>query len=171
MKKQNLSQYDSSQIPNGEEFTIGIVQSAWNQKITDALGLAAKETLLKHGVQESNIHEVLVPGSFELPFGAKSLLGKEKFHAIICIGCVIKGGTKHNEYISNAVASGLMMLGLSAGTPMIFGVLTPDSEEQALERSGGSQGNKGIEAAISALQMADISKNKSELKKSIGFGR
>ena len=171
MKKTNLSEYKSSEIPSGEDFTIGLVQSMWNDDITEAMSNAAIDTLSKHGVLEDNLHHLRVPGSYELPFGAKSLLGKEKFHAIICIGCVIKGDTKHNEYISNSVASGLMMLGLSSGTPMIFGVLTPDDMDQARARAGGELGNKGVEAAISALRMADICKNKSETKKSIGFGR
>ena len=170
-KKKNLSEFQNDTIPSGEDFTIGLVQSEWNPEITDALAQGAFECLTAHGVEADNVHHITVPGSFELPMGAKSLLGKEKYHAIICIGCVIQGDTKHNEYINQSVASGLMMLSLSSGVPIIFGVLTPDNIEQARDRAGGTHGNKGVEAAVTALKMANLCKDKMGSKKSIGFSR
>ena len=139
----------------------GIVVSAWHEQITDALFLGCIETLSKHGGKEENMITTTVPGSFELPAGAQLIAETQNVDAIICIGCVIKGETKHDEYISNAVANGLVELNLKYNLPFIFGVLTPNNTTQAKERAGGKHGNKGVEAAISAIKMV-------QLKRSIG---
>ena len=165
----NLSEYNPNEIPSGEGMKIGIVVAQWNAEITNALLAGCQETLVSHQVKEADIRVMHVPGSFELPMGAKILLGQQNWDAVICLGCVITGDTKHNEYISNAVAQGLMMLGIGSGTPCIFGVLTPDTQEQALDRAGGKHGNKGVEAATTALQMASVKKQLRKEKSRIGF--
>ena len=165
----NLSSYDENSIPSVEGMTFGIVVSEWNAPITHKLYEGCFETLVKHGADEENIHTLQVPGSFELPTGAKILAGSKKMDAVICIGCVIKGETKHDEYINTAVSIGLTNLGIASGIPFIFGVLTPNTEEQALERAGGKHGNKGVEAAITAIRMAALKKDLGQSKKKIGF--
>ena len=123
----------------------------------------------QHQAKEENIHLIQVPGSFELPVGAKMLMTRHKLDAVICLGCVIKGETSHNEYINNAVAIGLTQLSMASGIPCIFGVLTPDNEQQAKDRAGGKYGNKGTEAAITAIRMAALKEELKQAKKSIGF--
>ena len=129
----------------------------------------AKETLLKHGVTEDAIVVHKVPGSFELPLAAKFVLAKEQKDAVICLGAVIKGETDHDKYINAAVASGIMQLSLLSNVPIIFGVLTTNNKEQALNRAGGAHGNKGVEAAITALKMIALKKQTKERDKKIGF--
>ncbi len=167
-KSNNLSSTANDSI-DGKDFNIGIVVSEWNSEITFALKDACIDTLTHHGVSLEDIHIVFVPGAFELPLGAKLIASKEKFNAIICLGCVIKGETKHDEYISNAVASAIMTLNLASSKPIIFGLLTPNSMEQALDRAGGVHGNKGVEAAMTALKMANLAKSLKETKKGIGY--
>lgn len=164
----NLSNYDENTIPSAENMSFGIVVAEWNAEITHALYEGCFDTLTKHGVKEENIHTIQVPGSFELPTGARLLAVKYKVDAVICLGCVIKGETKHDEYISNAVAMGLTNLSLASGQPFIFGVLTPNNEAQARDRAGGKHGNKGVEAAVSAIRMAALRKEMS-VKTKIGF--
>lgn len=164
----NLSTYDESSIPSAKEMKFGIVVAEWNAKITHALYEGCFETLLKHGASEENIHTIQVPGSFELPTGARLLAFRHKLDAVICLGCVIKGETSHNEYINHAVADGLMNLSLASGQPFVFGVLTPNDEAQALDRAGGKHGNKGVEAAVTAIRMADLKKEMTQSPK-IGF--
>lgn len=166
----NLSTYDETNIPDGSELSFGIVVADWNRDITHALYDACLETLTKHGAKEENLKIAQVPGAFELPAGARILAGREKLDAVICLGCVIKGETEHDVYINNAVATGLMNLSISTGKPFIFGLLTPNTHEQALDRAGGKHGNKGVEAAVTALRMAALKKEKPDGKKSIGFG-
>lgn len=166
----NLSTYDENSIPNGKDLNIGIVVADWNAHITHALYEGCFDTLLKHGVEEQNIKTVQVPGTFELPTGAKLLLASKSYDAVICIGCVIKGETKHDEYINNAVAQGLVNLSIMSSKPVIFGVLTPNDEQQALDRAGGKHGNKGVEAAVTALRMAALPKALKTVKSTIGFG-
>lgn len=149
----NLSTYKSDEIPSGKKFKIAIVQSLWNDEVTSKLKDGCIEALIKHGVKEKNIFLSNVPGAYELPLGALYAMQCHEPDAVICLGCVIKGETKHDEYINNAVAQGLMSLNLEFGKPFIFGLLTPNSQEQALDRAGGKHGNKGVEAAITALQM------------------
>lgn len=145
-------------LPDATGLRIGIVVSAWNIEVTEALFLGAKGTLLNAGVKESDIFRQDVPGSFELPLGAKFLLSSLKPDAVVCIGCVIQGETRHFDFICHAVSSGIMQLGLENNTPVIFGVLTTGTLQQAIDRSGGKHGNKGVEAAVTAIQMALIKK-------------
>lgn len=156
-------------LPDGSSFKIGIVVSEWNADITNALLSGAKETLLKAGVSEDHIEVLYVPGSFELPWGARQIMKPGKKDAVICLGCIIQGETKHDEYIAAAVASGIMQLGLMSGIPVIFGVLTTNTEEQAKDRAGGKHGNKGAEAAVAALQMAIVRTGDTTTKKRIGY--
>ena len=131
----------------------GIVVSAWNSEVTESLFKAAQETLINAGAFSKDIIRKNVPGSFELPLGAKFLLDSIKPDAVICLGCVIQGETRHFEFICQAVSKGIMDLGLQYSKPVIFGVLTTDTLQQALDRSGGKYGNKGVEAALTAIQM------------------
>jgi len=170
-KDKNLSTYDEENIPSAEELNFGIVVSEWNAEITHALYEGCLETLEKHGAKEDNIHVVQVPGTYELPQGARMLNQNEKIDATICLGCVIKGETSHNEYINMSVANALQNMAIATGKPFIFGVLTPNDMEQAKERAGGKYGNKGVEAAVTAIRMGDLSKELGETKSSIGFGK
>ena len=149
----NLSRYDADNISTGKDLSIGIVVSDWNQEVTFALLSAAEATLVKHGVQEGRIFVHHVPGSFELPIGAQFLIESLHPDAVILLGCVIQGETRHFDFICQAVAQGCMDLGLKSNVPVIFGVLTTNTLEQAIDRAGGKHGNKGIEAAVTALQM------------------
>jgi 6,7-dimethyl-8-ribityllumazine synthase len=168
----NLSVYDEANMPNAAEFSFGIVVAEWNHAITHALYEGCYATLLQHGADESKIHTVQVPGTFELTAAARMLLQSHKLDAVICLGCVIKGETAHNEYINNAVAQGLTQLGMTSGRACIFGVLTPNDEAQALDRAGGKHGNKGVEAGQTAIRMAALRQQIAESGKSgvkIGF--
>lgn len=166
----NLSDYNEASIPDGKEFKIGIVVAEWNKEITHALYEGCFDTLIKHGVQEENIHTAQVPGTFELTVGGKIIATQYPLDAVVCIGCVIKGETAHNEYINNAVATGLTNMGMASGIPFIFGVLTPNDEQQAKDRAGGKYGNKGVEAGVTALRMAGLKKGLKNRKTTIGFG-
>jgi 6,7-dimethyl-8-ribityllumazine synthase len=166
----SLSAYDDHSIPDASEMTFAIVVSDYNAHITHALFEGAKESLLKHGAKEENIHVAQVPGAFELPAGARILAGRHNPDAVICLGCVIKGETSHNEYINQSVANALMQMSISSGRPFIFGLLTPNDEQQALDRAGGIHGNKGVEAAITAIRMADLRRDGKKAKRAIGFG-
>lgn len=165
----NLSEYKPDQIPDGKLFKVGIVVAKWNSQITDQLLQGCKATLTEHGVPQEQIFVEYVPGSYELPLGASLVDQKHNPDAVICLGCVIKGSTSHNEYINQSVASSLMQLGLVRRKPFIFGVLTPNNQEQAEERAGGAHGNKGVEAAVTALEMIGLSKKLKESEKTIGF--
>ena len=151
---QNLSEFDPASLPDADKFEIGIVCADWNKDITHALYEGCYNTLVEQGVKEDQIHTVQVPGTFELPTAARLLSTYKKVDAIVCIGCVIKGETDHDVYINTSVAQGLVNLSLMKGLPVIFGVLTPNTHEQALDRAGGKHGNKGVEAAITAIRMA-----------------
>jgi len=150
----NLSEYDPGNIPDASGLHFGIVVSEWNDKITGNLLEGAVNTLLKHGVRESDIDILHVPGSFELTFGARLLAEKEGMDAVICLGCVIRGETPHFEYVSQGVTQGITALNVHHEIPFIFGVLTTNTLQQALDRAGGKHGNKGDEAAITAIRMA-----------------
>lgn len=154
----NLSDFSHTTIPNGSNFKIAIVVAEWNAKITGALYQGAFDTLIKHGVNEENISSFPVPGSFELPGAAEIILQKKTdVDAVICLGCVIQGDTKHFDFICEAVANGITNVGIKYSKPVIFGVLTTNDEQQAIDRAGGKHGNKGDEAAITALKMAHFS--------------
>ena len=146
-KNNNLSNFKFNEIPNSKGLKFALIVSIWNNHITDNLYKGAKDTLLKCGVIKDDIVKFEVPGSFELIFGAK-LASKKNFDAIICLGSVIKGETDHFHYVCNAVSIGIKDLNLNIDIPVIFGVLTDDSEEQAINRSGGKFGNKGVEKSL-----------------------
>jgi 6,7-dimethyl-8-ribityllumazine synthase len=169
MARRSSKDSETAYILDGKDKKFGIVVSDWNKEVTDKLLNGCTEVLLSHRVAEEDIRTIRVPGSFELPMGAKNILNREKFDAIICLGCIIKGETRHDEYISQAVANGCMQLGLLSNTPIIFGVLTPKTYDQALERAGGTHGNKGIEAATTALRMAELRKQVGSPPHKIGF--
>ncbi|MBK7408216.1 MAG: 6,7-dimethyl-8-ribityllumazine synthase [Saprospirales bacterium] len=165
----NLSSYDPATVPHAEAMHFGIVVSEWHPEITHALYEGCFQTLLEHGAKEDHIHTAQVPGAFELPLGAQLLASNKKVDAVICLGCVIKGETPHNDYINRSVASALSQLSLVSSKPFVFGLLTPDSLEQAQDRAGGQHGNKGIEAAVTAIRMAALKQEISSPKKKIGF--
>ena len=151
----NLSEHNLNSIPNSDSLKISIVVSEWNSNITDNLFKGAFDTLISCGCKRDNIVKISVPGSFELVYGAK-LASKSQPDAIICLGSVIKGETKHFDYVCNAVSLGIKDLNLHLDIPVVFGVLTDDNLQQAIDRSGGKYGNKGIEAAITALKMVNL---------------
>jgi len=152
----NLSDHDPSSIPDGSSLKIAIVVSEWNEEITAALLEGTLLTLKKHHVKEEQIKIITVPGSFELPYGARIIAEQFMPHAVICLGCVIQGETKHFDYICQGVSHGITELNLDYDIPFIFGVLTTENQQQALDRAGGKYGNKGDEAAVTALKMATL---------------
>ena len=156
--QKSAPKYNAKDIPPANDIRFGIVVSAWNGKITESLFKACYDTLITHGAKKENILKKYVPGSFELPLGAQFVAEYSNADAIICIGCVIQGETKHFEFISTAVADGIMKLNLKYNLPVIFCVLTPDNAEQANDRAGGKYGNKGVEAAITAIKMVELKK-------------
>ncbi|MDR3365633.1 MAG: 6,7-dimethyl-8-ribityllumazine synthase [Prevotellaceae bacterium] len=149
----NLSHVHDGEVPSAKEMSFGIVVSEWNAEITGRLLTGAYNTLLKHEAKEKNIIVKWVPGSFELPLGAQLIADNHKVDAVICLGCVIQGDTRHFDFICSAASTGIMQLNLEYSMPFIFGVLTPNNMQQAQERAGGKYGNKGDEAAVSAIKM------------------
>ena len=137
------------------DIRIGLVVSEWNEEITESLFSSAFDTLIAHGISKGNIVRKNVPGSYELSLGAQKM-AKDSYDAVICLGCVIQGDTRHFEFICQSVAQGLKDVALKFDKPVIFGVLTTDTYQQAIDRAGGSKGNKGEEAAITALRMIDF---------------
>lgn len=169
-KKQNLSEVDLINHAKANDWTIGIITAEWNPEITGALRDGCVSHLIAEGVSEDHIKSVDVPGTFEIPAAAKMLLKKyPNMDAVIGLGCVIKGETSHNEYINQSVANGLTQLSLVSGKPCIFGVLTPNNMEQALDRAGGSHGNKGVESASTAVKMIALKASFDDKKTTIGF--
>lgn len=158
MATTNLSAYDKASIPNGKQFRFGIVVSEWNDNITQGLLEGAKSTLIEHDVQPENILVWDVPGSYELIYGSKKMIA-QNVDAVIAIGSVIQGETKHFDFVCDAVAQGIKDLNVTTETPVIFCVLTDNTLQQAIDRSGGKHGNKGVEAAVAALKMATLRKN------------
>lgn len=150
----NLSEYNPDSVPNASELSIGIVVAEWNMDVNTKLLQGAVETLQKHGVLEKNIIINYVPGSFELTYGARVMAENYDVDAIIVIGTVIQGETPHFTYICQSVSYGVTELNLSYDLPFIFGLLTVNTKEQAMDRTGGKYGNKGVEAAITAIKMA-----------------
>ena len=155
-KKKNLSSYSPNKIPDAGKMRFGIVVSEWNNEVTGALLKGAVKTLTKHNALEENIDVSWVPGSYELVLGAQYYAIDKKVDAIICLGCIIQGETRHFEFISQAVAKGIMDVSLNHNLPVIFVVLSTDTMEQALDRSGGKHGNKGTEAAVTAISMTGL---------------
>jgi 6,7-dimethyl-8-ribityllumazine synthase len=148
----NLSSFDPDNLPNLPNAVIGIVVAEWHSEITNALLSGALEALELAKVKPQNIHVFKVPGTYELPYGAVKTIDKHQPDAVVCLGCVIQGETRHFDFICNAVANGLMQLNIQYKIPVTFGVLTTDNLEQAQNRSGGKHGNKGFEAGLTALK-------------------
>ncbi len=143
----------------GEGLKFGIVIARFNEFITGKLLAGAQDALLRHGVNEEDIDIAWVPGSFEIPLVAQKLAKTKKYDAIICLGAVIRGGTPHFEYIAAEVAKGIAQVGLNSGLPVTFGIITAENLEQAIERAGTKAGNRGFDAAVNALEMANLLKN------------
>ncbi|GAH03227.1 unnamed protein product [marine sediment metagenome] len=140
----------------GEGLKFGLVISRFNEFITRRLLEGAQDALLRHGVSQENIDIARVPGSFEIPLIAKKLAETKRYDAVICLGAVIRGETPHFEYIAAEVTKGIAKVALETGLPVIYGVITADSLEQAIERAGTKEGNKGFEAAVNAIEMANL---------------
>jgi 6,7-dimethyl-8-ribityllumazine synthase len=144
---------------NGQDLKIGIIVSRFNEFITDKLLEGCIDSLVRNGVDKNNILVAKVPGAFEIPFfAAQFTKTKNKFDAVICLGAVIKGSTDHFTFISSEVTKGVASAGINSGIPVIYGVITPDTLEQAIERAGTKAGNKGREAALAAIESANLNK-------------
>jgi 6,7-dimethyl-8-ribityllumazine synthase len=155
-KQQNLSSYDVSAIPRITNKKVAVITSEWNFEITSRMKSGCISTLNKHGFSAKDIVEQSVGGSFELPFMAKVVIKQYNVDAVICIGCIIQGETKHFDFIAQATANGIMQVGLDCEKPVIFGVITANNMQQAIDRSGGIYGNKGVEAAITCLKLLAV---------------
>lgn len=149
----SLSSHSSKNVQDISNKTFGIIVSEWNEDVTESLYSGAYQTLIENGAKKENIIRKNVPGSFELTLAAQWLAQEESIDAVICLGCVIQGETKHFDFICDAVAHGITNVGLKYNKPVIFGVLTPNTQQQAMDRAGGKHGNKGDEAAITAVKM------------------
>jgi len=156
MGTSNLSTYDPESVPDASEMRFGIVISDWNREVTWSLLDGAIRTLTTHGAKDKNIIVRHVPGSFELTLGAQFLAEYDDLDAVICLGCVIQGETPHFIYICQGVTQGITQLNLDYNIPFIFGVLTTNTQQQAVDRAGGKLGNKGDEAAVTAIKMAAL---------------
>lgn len=152
----NLSEHSGKNMKGLQDKTFAIIVSEWNEEVTESLYNGAYETLLENGIPKENIQKHYVPGSFELSLGAQWLAEKKEVDAVICLGCVIQGETRHFDFICDAVAHGVTNVSLKYNKPVIFGVLTPNTQQQALDRAGGKHGNKGDEAAFTALKMLGL---------------
>lgn len=158
----NLSDYSIKGVESAAAMKFGIVVAEWNEEITGALAKGAMETLIKHGAKEENIIKKYVPGSVELTLGGQYLAEYTDVDAIICLGCVIQGETRHFDFVCHSVTQGVTSLNMKYNKPFIFGLLTTENQQQALDRAGGKHGNKGDEAAITAIKMLSL---KNSLKK------
>lgn len=163
-KNKNLSAYDPDHIPSAKKMIFGIVVADWNSEVTHSLLDGAYKTLNEHGAKEDNILVKHVPGTFELTLGAQFMAEYADLDAVICLGCVIQGETRHFDFICQSVTHGITELNMNYNIPFVFGVLTTNSMEQALDRSGGKHGNKGVEAAVTAIKMAALQKEMEELE-------
>lgn len=155
-ENKNLSRYDKSTIPNTKGFRFGIVVSEWNEQITEGLYKGAFQALTENGVAPEDIIRWNVPGSFELIYGCKKMIETQEVDAVIAIGCVIQGETKHFDFVCEGVTQGIKDLNILGDIPTIFCVLTDNTLQQSIDRSGGKHGNKGTEAGIVAIKMADL---------------
>ncbi|MDO5511026.1 MAG: 6,7-dimethyl-8-ribityllumazine synthase [Weeksellaceae bacterium] len=153
-ENKNLSQYNKNELPNARPYTFGIVVSQWNDHITHNLRDGAIATLLDLGAEQENILQMAVPGSFELIFGSQQM--QRNCDVVIAIGSVIRGETSHFDFVCQGVTQGIATLNMSGNVPVIFCVLTDDNEQQSIDRSGGAHGNKGVEAAVAAVQMVEL---------------
>ena len=157
-ENKNLSNYDKTTIPNAKDFRFGIVVSEWNENVTNGLFTGAETALLDCGALPKNILRWDVPGSFELIYGAKKIIETQNLDAVIVIGCVVKGETMHFEFVCDGVTQGIKDLNVLQDVPVIFCLLTDNNMQQSIDRSGGKHGNKGTEAAIAAIKMAQLRK-------------
>ena len=160
MATKNLSDYDISKVPDASNMKFAIVTAEWNFEVTSKLLEGVINSLTKHGVTSKNISSSFVPGTFELTYGAKLYAEGGNFDAIVVLGCVIQGETRHFDFICQSVTQGITELNLHHNIPVIFGVLTTENQQQAEDRAGGKHGNKGDEAAISAIKMVAFRKDK-----------
>ena len=160
MATTDLSVYDKATIPNAKDFRFGIVVSEWNDKITEGLFQGAFDTFIDCGVQKENIVRWNVPGSFELIYGCKKMQQSyDMLDAVIAVGSVIQGQTKHFDFVCEGVTQGIKDLNIQSDIPVIFCVITDNTMQQAIDRSGGQHGNKGVEAAVAAIKMAQLRKD------------
>lgn len=159
MATKDLSAYDMEKVPSAENMKFGIVVSEWNYEVTGALARGAAETLKKHGAKDDNILVKHVPGSFELTLGGQLFAENTDVDAILLLGCVIQGETRHFDFICHGVSQGATHLNMKFNLPVIFGVLTTDNQQQALDRAGGKHGNKGDEAAVTAIKMVALERD------------
>ena len=155
----NLSDYDFNSVPDASDMCFGIVVSEWNSNITGALLEGAVTTLKKHGVKDENLLVQTVPGSFELTFGASQMIKSGKVDAVIAIGCVVRGDTPHFDYVCAGTTQGIAHLNATCDVPVIYGLITTNTMEQAEDRAGGKLGNKGDEGAITAIKMVDFKRS------------
>ncbi len=165
----NLSNFDKSEIPDASKMIIGIVVSQWNNNVTDNLLKGAKETLLDLNLDESNIIINNVPGTFELPLAAQYLLEYTNVQGVIALGSVVQGETKHFDFVCDGATNGLMNVSLKYNKPVIMGILTDNNLQQAIDRSGGKHGNKGVECAVACVKMIALKKQIGSPKGKIGF--
>lgn len=165
----NLSNYDKNTIPNAKNFRFGIVVSEWNEHITEGLYNGTIEALLDCGMLPENCIRWNVPGSFELIYGAKKMIETQNVNCVITIGSVIKGETQHFDFVCDGVTQGIKDLNIKFDIPVIFCVLTDNTEQQSIDRSGGIHGNKGTEAAIAAIKMSELKRIAESRSSSIGF--
>jgi len=171
MGKADIVPFDSEKFPIKKitNIKVGIVLSEWNPNVINRLLDSCKKRFKEIGVDDSQLSTLTVPGSFELPWGAKQFMTKGGFDAVICFGCVIQGETKHDDYINHSVARAIMNMNLAGSIPVIFGVLTTNDEEQAIERSGGARGDKGAECAEAVVKMISAKEQLNDQKTKIGF--
>ncbi|MBK6362718.1 MAG: 6,7-dimethyl-8-ribityllumazine synthase [Saprospiraceae bacterium] len=167
MKKSDVKVF--TPLKDVHKIKVAVITAKWHEDITNNLKEGANSKLLEHGIFQENIVNIDVPGAFELPQAAKMVLTHQNIHAIICLGCVIKGETHHDEFINHAVAQGLTHLSILSNKPVIFGVLTTLTYDQAVERSSGEKGNKGEECAVSAIHMLIVQQNLTGHDQKIGF--
>ncbi|MBP5413187.1 MAG: 6,7-dimethyl-8-ribityllumazine synthase [Bacteroidales bacterium] len=155
-KKKNLSECENIPYIQAKGLHVAVVTAEWNPDITFSMEKACILTLQQYGIASDCIINQRVAGSFELPFAAKQLILQKNVDAVICLGCIIQGETRHFDFIAQAVSTGIMNVGLECNVPVIFGVLTTNNMQQAIERSGGKHGNKGVEAAVACLKLLAI---------------
>ena len=167
--EKNLSHFDKDSIPDASKMIIGIVVSEWNSDITGNLLKGAKETLKELNVNPENIYIHYVPGTFELPLGAQYLLEHTDAQGVIALGSVIQGETKHFDFVCDGATNGIMNVGIKYNKPVILGVLTDNTMQQAIDRSGGKHGNKAVECAIACIKMIALKKKNNSPKGKIGF--
>ena len=167
-ENKNLSNYDKATIPNAKDFRFGIVVSEWNDRITEGLYNGALEALKDCGAIDKNITRWNVPGSYELIYGCKKMQN-QNVDVVIAIGSVIQGETKHFDFVCDGVTQGIKDLNILSDIPVIFCVLTDNNRQQSIDRSGGKHGNKGTEAAIAAIKMAQLRKDSNGLGMRIGY--